>query len=345
MAHLYRKGSIYLTIHCQVTAGGTVSDNKGINLPDSPVSLPALTAKDRKDARFALEQGVDFLCLSFVRSVDNIRQLRRLILREKADAGIIAKIETPQALEDIGAIIGESDAIMIARGDLGVELAPEKVPIVQLQLIDEARAHDRPVIVATQVLESMIGNASPTRAESSDISYAVTSGTDALMLSAETSVGKHPIEAVRYMDRAIRETESYRWKSGDFGSFGLERKRSGIFTDAIANATSGLSRDLLVRAIVVFSDSGITARTISAARPAAPIICITAQAGVQRRMMLNWGAIPLLASRKKLADPGTLARKTVKQLKLAKRGDAILLVQGERVENSLGSLSITAMKV
>ncbi len=317
-------------VTCRVVHGGTISNHKGINLPDSVVSAPALTTKDRKDAAFALGLGVDFLSLSFVRTADEINRLRRLIKRENSRASIIAKIETPLALKNIEEILQASDAIMVARGDLGVELKPEEVPVAQMQLIDRARNANRPVIVATQVLESMIVQARPTRAEISDISYAVTAGTDAMMLSGETSVGKHPVNAIRMMDRAIRYTESYRWRHGIFGSFGLDMQ-NGValsFGDAISNATAQLSKDLLVRAIVVISSSGMSAVTVSAARPSAPIIGITDREGVSRRMRLMWGMIPCLVKSKMIKDANQLARRKAIGFGLAKTGDYILLVQG-----------------
>jgi pyruvate kinase len=334
-------------VTCRVIHGGIISDHKGINLPDSDVSAPALTSKDKKDAIFSLAQGVDYLSLSFVRNADEINKLRRLIKRENSTAGIIAKIETPPALQNIDEILLASDAIMVARGDLGVELKPEEVPVAQLQLIDKARTANRPVIVATQVLESMIEQARPTRAEISDISYAVTSGTDALMLSAESSVGKHPVAAVKTMDRAIRYTESYRWRSGVFGTFDLDISDSLplCFGDAISNATSQLSRDLLVRAIIVVSHSGRSAVTVSAARPAAPIIGITDQQDVHRKMQLMWGMVPCLVKRGKIKDTNELARQKAMHFKLAKRGDYILLVQGFHANKKNNVPSVSVLQV
>jgi len=336
-----------MDIICRVIYGGIISDHKGINMPDSLVSAPALTAKDRKDATFALKNKADYLSLSFVRTDDEVKLLRRLIAKSGHDAAIISKIETPQALENIEAILDVSDAIMVARGDLGVELDPQEVPVAQLQLIDCARKKNRPVIVATQVLESMIENPRPTRAEISDISYAVSSGADALMLSAESSVGKYPIKSVRMMDQAIRHTESYRLRQGAFGSFGLELEGTPplAFGEAISNATSLLSKDLLVRAIVVTSNSGMSAVTVSAARPSAPIIGITSQSTVRQKMELMWGVIPFQAPTNYMKDIGSLARSTVKELKLAKTGDYILLVQGFHQDPKKNNPSVSVLQV
>lgn len=332
---------------CRVVHGGEVSNHKGINMPDSVVSTPALTTKDRKDALFALKQGVDYLSLSFVRTADEINKLRRIIKRENSNADIIAKIETPAALENINEILEASDAIMVARGDLGVELNPEEVPVAQLQLIDQARRFNRPVIVATQVLESMITNARPTRAEISDISYAVTSGADAMMLSAESSVGKYPVGSVRMMDRAIRYTESYRWRYGTFGTFGLEFDDTPPleFGDALSNATSQLSRDLLVRAIVVISRSGMSAVTVSAARPAAPIIGITDRQEVWRKMQLMWGLLPCYIKNINRKNASLLARQQAQKQGLASKGDYILLVQGFHARKSDNAPSVSILQV
>jgi len=334
-------------ISCRVIHGGIISNHKGINMPDSMVSAPALTAKDKKDAAFALKHKADYLSLSFVRTADEVKRLRRLIDKSAHQAAIISKIETPQALANIDAILDASDAIMVARGDLGVELDPQEVPVAQLQLIDCARKKNRPVIVATQVLESMIENPRPTRAEISDISYAVSSGADALMLSAESSVGKYPHKAVRIMDQAIRHTESYRWRHGAFGSFGLELEGTLPlnFGDAISNATSLLSRDLLVRAIVVASNSGMSAVTVSAARPSAPIVGITNQAAVRRKMELMWGVIPFQVASKNMKNISAVARSAVSELKLAKAGDYILLVQGFHEDPERNNPSVSVLQV
>jgi len=334
-------------VHCRIVHGGMISDHKGINMPDSVVSTPALTAKDKKDALFALGQGVDYLSLSFVRTADEIHKLRRIIKGQKSSAGIIAKIETPMALQNITEILQASDAIMVARGDLGVELAPEEVPVAQLQLIDQARLANRPVIVATQVLESMIVNARPTRAEISDISYAVSSGADAMMLSAESSVGKYPVSSIKMMDRAIRYTESYRWRQGVFGTFGLDKNESPPldFGDAISNATSLLSRDLLVRAIVVVSSSGVSAVTVSSARPSAPIIGITDRKDTWSKMQLMWGLIPCYVKSINLGNINQLARQKTKAYQLATRGDYILLVQGFHANKLENTPSVSVLQI
>ena len=198
-------------INCTVVHGGILKDHKGINLPGVNVSVPSLTKKDITDAKFALELGVDFLALSFVRCAADIQELRKIIKKSDRKTSIIAKIEKPEALDNFDAILDSTDAIMVARGDLGVELNPEQVPVAQNQLIERARNKFKPVIVATQMLESMIENARPTRAEVTDISHAVSHATDAVMLSAESAAGAFPVESVEMMDRIIRQTEAYLW--------------------------------------------------------------------------------------------------------------------------------------
>ncbi|HEY7841222.1 MAG TPA: pyruvate kinase, partial [Gammaproteobacteria bacterium] len=205
-------------VSCTVVHGGVLKDNKGINLPGVSVSAPSLTDKDRDDAIFAMELGVDFIALSFVRKPTDIMQLKELIWEQEANAAVIAKIEKPEALTEAARILDVADGIMVARGDLGVELRPEQVPVAQSQLIELARHKFKPVIVATQMLESMITSARPTRAEVTDIAHAVTLGTDAVMLSAETASGAHPVAAVKMMDRIARQTEAHLWKSGAYGA-------------------------------------------------------------------------------------------------------------------------------
>ena len=283
-------------IKCTVIYGGVLGNHKGINLPGVKVSAPSLTEKDKEDAKLALELGVDFLALSFVRSASDIYDLKKLIDANSSCGRIIAKIEKPEALEDAKEIIKAADGIMVARGDLGVELNPEQVPVAQHQLIDLARKKFKPVIVATQMLESMIENARPTRAEVTDVAYAVTLGADAIMLSGETAVGAFPIDAVKMMDRIARQTELYLWANDAYGSKVSNNKSKSAIPvwDAVANSMSQLAHDLKVRAVVVISKSGATAATMSSARPAAPVIAITKTMDVCQKILMHWGVIPIL---------------------------------------------------
>ena len=336
-------------VRCQVVAGGMVGDHKGINLPDSVVSAPSLTDKDRIDAAFALAAGVDFLALSFVRSADDIRELRALVAAHdpsEGAVGIIAKIEKPEALEHGQAIIEEADGIMVARGDLGVELNPEQVPLAQAQLIMRARALNKPVIVATQMLESMITNARPTRAEVSDVAFAVASGADAVMLSGESAVGSFPLAAVRMMDRVARQTESYHWHAGLEFSHAPGNPGEGVpFGDAIADATAKVVSDVRARAVVVISTQGTTAATISAARPSAPVIAISGCARTCRRMSLMWGMIPHQVEAVGSENPNHIARRAARDLGLAASGEYIVMVRGFHADPAWNSPSITLLQV
>jgi pyruvate kinase len=353
-------------VRCAVAAGGVLRDRKGINLPGVAVSAPSLTEKDREDALFALEMGADLLALSFVRRAEDVADLQDLVAQSGSGAGIIAKIEKPEALDEIDSILAVSDGIMVARGDLGVELPPELVPIVQAQLVDLARIRGKPVIVATQMLESMIGNARPTRAEVTDVSNAVRSGADAVMLSAETAVGAHAVGAVGVMDRVARETEGYLWRRGAFGSMG-----GGIWAaggagggtpggpsggghpdqpldvrEAVSRATSQLSRDLMVRAIVVFTRSGWSAGMVASSRPQAPVLAVSGDPRTCRRMNLLWGVVPVCHPFGDSADElHELARSLARESGLAGPGDIVLRVWGFHSEAELNVPTVSVLAV
>jgi pyruvate kinase len=288
-------------IHCLVVHGGLLKDRKGMNLPNVQVSAPALTEKDVQDALFVASLGVDFIALSFVRTADDLKGLRRLLAPTQSSALIVAKIEKPEAVANIEAIVDEADAIMVARGDLGVELDLSLVPNVQEELVDLARARSKPVIVATQMLESMITHARPTRAEVTDVANAVRSGADAVMLSAETAAGNHPLEAVRTMDLIVRRTEAYLSVHGAFGSFdaytptGSEpvRPSSNDAEAAIAESAARMSRDYAIRAIVARTDSRSLLQLLSSKRPSA-MVWVSAKQPVLRAIgCLSWGLLPL----------------------------------------------------
>lgn len=335
-------------VSCVVVHGGRLKDRKGINLPGVALSTPALTDKDRRDARFAVELGADLLALSFVRSAADVLELRELTTRLGRVVPIIAKIEKPEALADIEAILAAADGIMVARGDLGVELPPEQVPLAQEQLIERARAHAKPVIVATQMLESMVDHARPTRAEVSDVANAVRSGADAVMLSAESAVGAYPYGAVQTMDQVARQTEGYLFERGAFGSL-RTRESAGAHhhvTDAISAATAQLSRDLMVRGIVVITRQGHTAAIISASRPAAPTIVASADPAVARAAGLLWGVIPREVDAQAVEDPVALTRRLVLETGLGgAEGDHALLVRGFHPDPALSSPSLTVVRL
>jgi len=342
-------------VQCRVVQGGILGDHKGINLPDASVSAPSMTAKDYKDAAFAVDLGVDYLALSFVRHADDVINLRSWLEKQGASTSIIAKIERPEALENATAIIAASDAVMVARGDLGVELPPEQVPIAQHMLIEESRKLNKPVIVATQVLESMIEHARPTRAETTDIFHSVSSGADAVMLSGETAVGSYPVEAVEMMVRVILNTESYLWNHGAFASSANLQNDGGVqvsssgeilrFGNAVARSTALLSRDLMVRGIVVCSESGWTTLTVSAERPEAPVLAVSSHAEVCRKMSLVWGVIPVLIECEPMENRAFLAKDLVERFRLASSGHSILLVKGFHRDENFNHPSITVLKV
>lgn len=277
---------------CEVVAGGFAGDRKGINLPGVAVSTPAMTKKDKADLRAGLEAGVDMVALSFVRRRDDLLRLRHYLEEHDCELPIIAKIEKPEAWERLDEILEEADGVMVARGDLGVEVALEKVPFIQKTIIERARERGRFVITATQMLESMIDSAVPTRAEVSDVANAIYDGTDAVMLSAETSVGRYPVEAVRMMARVAVEAEaSSRWAKG----FDLVKGGSVKQSEIIADAAYRAARVLEARCIVVFSKTGASVRLVARNRPPIPIVAFTGSADVARRLQVIYGVRVMVA--------------------------------------------------
>jgi pyruvate kinase len=338
-------------IQCTVVNGGKLKDKKGMNLPGVAVSAPALTDKDKDDARFAVSMGVDFVALSFVRKGSDVEELRKLLLVAGRDVPIICKIEKPEALENIEAILAASDAIMIARGDLGVELPPQQVPNVQEELVDLARARNKPVIVATQMLESMIENPRPTRAEVTDVANAVRSGADAVMLSGETAAGAHPVEAVKMMDMVIRQAEGYLFSHGAFATFDLytptlKKPEPPIPIDlAVANSAALLSRELLVRGLVVLTRSGRSIEVMSAARPAAPLVGVSSDPDKTKLGCLMWGVIPVTIPDWEDQDSVALASRLARELKLVPDGGTILLVRGLSMDPAHNAPSLSIVPI
>lgn len=320
-------------VDCTVMHGGVLKDHKGLNLPGVAISAPALSEKDRDDTRFALDLGVDYLALSFVRSPQDIEDLRAVIKEAGKPTPVIAKIEKPEALDAIDEILDTADGLMVARGDLGVELAPESVPIVQQDLVTRARDKNKPVIIATQMLESMIDHPRPTRAEVSDISHAVLSGADAVMLSAETASGAYPVKAVEMMERVARQSENWQILEGTFGSFVEPAQHQPpaatlSLRASVARATAQLSRDLKVGAVVVRTLGGASAAMLSATRPIAPVVALTLDEAACRRLNLYWGVIPRHIDATEYEQPEDTARRVVQELGLAQPGQAILLLAG-----------------
>lgn len=334
-------------IDCEVVSGGVLSDHKGMNLPGVNISSPSLTENDRTDARFALQLGVDFLALSFVRRGSDVEDLRALVSETDSQVAIVAKIEKPEALDNIDEILAAADAIMVARGDLGVELPPQAVPNAQIQLIDLARDYRKPVIVATQMLESMIDHPRPTRAEVSDVANAVRSGADAVMLSAETASGRYPLEAVKMMDDIARQTEAYLWRQGAFGSLARHDQTAIPFPmeDALSESMAQLSRDLLVRAIVVISLQGRSLAVMSSSRPAAPMIGICPDYRSSCIASLLWGVFPVTVDPSEIDNPHSLAKRVVSELGLAVEGQTILVVRGFSNDPKKNIPSVTVVTV
>jgi pyruvate kinase len=326
-------------VFCLVIEGGEVSNNKGLSLPGVAVSVPALSEKDEEDLRFALHLSVDFIALSFVRSPADVDLVRDIMRQEDIEVPVIAKLEKPEAVENLEEIVEAFDGIMVARGDLGVELPLEQVPLVQKRAIQVARERGKPVIVATQMLESMIINSRPTRAEASDVANAVLDGADAVMLSGETSVGAHPVGAVRTMERIIEavETDSYRVP--------VIRRRSSDHrprtrSSAIVRAAKDVAEDLEVKALATFTQTGETARQLAALHPGQPLLAFTVDARVRSQLALSWGVetflVPSVQHTDDMVDQVDFSLLSIGRLKV---GDRVVVVAGSP-PNTVGSTNL-----
>ncbi|MBY0359047.1 MAG: pyruvate kinase [Candidatus Obscuribacterales bacterium] len=307
---------------CEVINGGVLKNKKGINLPGVRLSIPAVTEKDKVDLAFGLQQEVDFVALSFVRDPDDVHYLRQLIGDHWPPVSIIAKLEKPEALEHLDEILDAADGVMIARGDLGVELPPEAVPAAQKLITRKANAIGKPVITATQMLESMIENPRPTRAEASDVANAIFDGTDAIMLSGETAAGKYPVQSVKMMGRIAAAAEG----SVDYGEL---KRRAPSSAHAIAHAACAMAVDMKAKAIAAFTKSGSTARLISQFRPPMPIIALTQHMHVYRQVALCWGVIPVMLTEVRDTE-GTLAlvEETLLAQGFVSPGDSMIITGG-----------------
>ena len=274
-------------IKARVIHGGILSSKKGVNLPNTKISLPSLTEKDRADLEFALSHEVDWIGLSFVRSARDIIELKHIISNRQAKARVVAKIEKPEAVDDIDGIVTVADALMVARGDLGVEVPYQNVPLIQKMLIRKGHQYAKPVIVATQMMESMITNISPTRAEVNDVANAVLDGADAVMLSGETSVGKYPVEVIQTMSNIVREMEKF---DGIYNKEELpEKSQSRFISDSICFNACRLAQRVEADAIITMSFSGYTAYKIASQRPNAPIFVFTGNKEILTQLNLVWG--------------------------------------------------------
>ncbi len=309
----------------EVVNGGILGEHKGINLPGVQLRVPALTAKDRADLAFALKEGANYVAVSFVRHAEDVVLAKNLIRRTGFDTPVIAKLEKPEAIENLDAILRVADGVMVARGDLGVEMNPERVPVVQKMIIAKAREARRPVITATQMLESMTQNPRPTRAEASDVANAIFDGSDAVMLSAETASGKYPVEAVSMMARIIEDAEA---NITDFPRPSSVQEKLKV-AETVAELVCHASRELHMKLIAVFTHSGFTARLVSRYRPLVPIVAFTPEAETRRRMALIWGVIARgIADVKKVDGLAEIAEQRLLEEKLVKKGDVIGIVAG-----------------
>ncbi|MBU4320668.1 MAG: pyruvate kinase [Nitrospinae bacterium] len=313
-------------LRVKIVEGGVLKNKKGVNLPHVKTTLPSFTDKDKNDLSFGLTIGVDYAALSFVRSASDVRVVKEWLKKRHASLPLIAKIEKPEAIDDIDSILDEADGIMIARGDLGVEIATEEVPIIQKMLISKANEKGKLVITATQMLESMTEHSRPTRAEATDVANAVIDGSDALMLSAETATGKYPVNVVKMMDRIIRYTESQSLSRRDYSGFAM---LFSDFSGAVAEAACTAAGDIHAKAIVAFTQSGFTARLVSKFRPEVPIIGVTPHADVKRIMSLYWGVTPMIISH--VSNTDDMIQKVEKLLigsNIARKGDNIVITAG-----------------
>jgi pyruvate kinase len=318
---------------CQTTAGGVLKTGKGVNLPHTPVNLPSITDRDWECVDWAIENDVDYLALSFVRKPDEINLLREHLQNKVSDIHIIAKIEKGEAIEHIDAIIEAADGLMIARGDLGVEMDVAQVPIIQKDLVKRCQAAGKPVIVATQMLQSMIESSSPTRAEVSDVANAIFDGTDVVMLSGETSVGKFPVGAVHTMAHVADVTEDYILQSGLNKESPLKLKTMQ-FSAAVANGVRRITEDLKVKLVVVYSQTGATARIFSKSRLSAPIVALSSDHRALRRMALHWGVMPQeMPPPRDMSELVANVDRLLRARKFADTGERVVIVAG----SSLGT--------
>ena len=315
-------------LRCKVVTGGEIADHKGVNFPGVRLSAASLTPKDRADLVFGLSMGVDYVALSFVRRADDIAGLRRLLRRAQRPPAVIAKIERREAIENLDSILDAADGVMIARGDLGVEYPAERVPILQKRIIERANLHEVLVITATQMLESMVHAARPTRAEASDVANAIFDGTDAVMLSAETAVGDYPERATQTMARIAAEADEFA-----AGMRAPRRSSDGTAhaspTHALAHTAFQAAREIRARALVTFTHTGYSARLVSKSRPNTPVLALTPLDSTCRRLALSWGVMPVLVPHWRTAE-GMVETGMALLLtrKLVRRGDWVVAMAG-----------------
>jgi pyruvate kinase len=326
---------------CGVVVGGPVTSHKGVNLPGVPIPIPSLTRKDLEDLEFALQLGCDFIALSFVRSAADVRDLKALLEQEGSTAHVIAKIEKAEAVDALDDVLAESDAVMVARGDLGVEIGPALVPLVQKRIILKALERGKPVITATQMLESMIHHPEPTRAEASDVANAILDGTSAVMLSGETAVGEFPIEAVQTMDRIARAVEpslGYRHQIP-------EATDDPTIGNAMSNAACDLAEALGASALLVPTFTGRTASAVARLRPRRPVVGLTHKRWSVQQMAIEWGVTPIwIPEAENVEDLWSRSIDAAKDAGLVERGDTVVITAGTAV-NIPGSTNVIKVDV
>jgi pyruvate kinase len=319
-------------VYCRVVTGGILKNRKGVNFPNLNLSLPSLTPKDQQDLEFGIKQEIDWVCLSFVRGVEDIHCLKDFLHFRDANIPVIAKIEKPQAIEHLDGLVAECDGLMVARGDLGVEMRPEKVPLLQKQIIQTCNRNGIPVITATQMLESMIHSPRPTRAEASDVANAIIDGTDAVMLSGESAVGEHPVEAVEIMSRIAEQVEP----QIEFVNYPPAENTE---TYALSEALNRIDKMMELRCIACFTTTGYTARIASDERPKAPIVAFTPKIEVYHRLNLIWGVKPLLLQPQEQGLEALIQEMEacLLQRQWVTPGDKILILGGSPVQQARGT--------
>jgi pyruvate kinase len=326
---------------CEVIVGGVVTSHKGVNLPGVPMPIPSLTRKDLADLEFALALGVDFVALSFVRAAADVRDLRELIEQAGSHAHVIAKIEKAEAIDVLDDVLAETDAVMVARGDLGVEIGPALVPLIQKRIIQKALERGKPVITATQMLESMVHHPEPTRAEASDVANAILDGTSAVMLSGETAVGEYPVEAVAYMDRIAKAVEP---------SMGYRHEipaadQNPTIGGAMSNAACDIAEALRAKAILTPTYRGKTASSVARLRPQRPIIGLTHVEWARRQMALEWGVTPLqIPQCGDVEELWSTSVRVAREAGLIDEGDRVVLTAGTTV-NLPGSTNVIKVDI
>jgi pyruvate kinase len=326
---------------CAVVVGGLVSSHKGVNLPGVPVPIPSLTRKDVADLQWAVETGVDFVALSFVRSPADVRDLRALLEQAGSHAHVIAKIEKSEAIDVLDDVLAQTDAVMVARGDLGVEIGPALVPLVQKRIIHKALERGKPVITATQMLETMIHSPEPTRAEASDVANAILDGTSAVMLSGETAVGEYPVEAVAYMDRIARAVEP----SLDYRHELPEAHENPTIGQAMSNASCDLAEALQAKAILVPTFTGRTANAVARLRPRRPIVALTHVDWAMRQLALEWGVTPVkISETSDVEELWRLAVEASREAGILESGDTVVITAGTAV-NIPGTTNVIKVDV